>query len=180
MLNARSPKNIKTSTFEKASKSSHFRSDNQRQISVELSHSCRYQKRLISLINFATFFEIIRFARCEYSKWICSVPFLSFLSGVLLYPDGGVDITGEGCWGNQRGVAISVPYIYTISQKLNHVFFVSCVTCNEWPVASVGTRLRRAWLLKLLWWENDFPGISLVFQWLRHHLYVSFYLEIVN
>ncbi len=33
-----------------------------------MSHTCRIRKRLISLINFATFFENIRLARCEYNK----------------------------------------------------------------------------------------------------------------
>jgi hypothetical protein len=68
MFSVRLPKNIKSSTFEKASKSSHFRSDNQRQISLDLSHTCRVRKRLISLINSAIFLKIIRLARCEYSK----------------------------------------------------------------------------------------------------------------
>jgi hypothetical protein len=70
VFSVRLSKNIKSSTFEKASKSSHFRPDNQRQISLDLSHTCRIRKRLISLINFAAFFEIIRLARCEYSKLV--------------------------------------------------------------------------------------------------------------
>jgi hypothetical protein len=41
-------KNIKIWTFGKASKSSHFRSDNQRQISLVSNHACRYRMRLIS------------------------------------------------------------------------------------------------------------------------------------
>ncbi len=70
MFSVRSSKNIKISTFAKASKSSFFRSDNQRHISLDLSHSCRNQKRLISLTNSQTFFEIIRLARCKYSKLV--------------------------------------------------------------------------------------------------------------
>ncbi len=67
-------KNIKSSTFKKTLKSSHFKSDNQRQISLDLSHTCRIRKRLISLIKFATFFEIIRLARCEYNKLdVCTI-----------------------------------------------------------------------------------------------------------
>ncbi len=74
MLSVRSSKNIRSSTFEKASKSSHFRPDNQRQISLDLSYTCRVRKPLISLINSATFFEIIRLARCEYSKLdVCTI-----------------------------------------------------------------------------------------------------------
>jgi hypothetical protein len=74
VFSVRLSKNIKSSTFEKASKSSHFRPDNQRQISLVLSHTCRIRKRLISSINFATFFEIIRLARCEYSKLdVCTI-----------------------------------------------------------------------------------------------------------
>jgi hypothetical protein len=41
-------KNIKIS---KISKNSHFRLDNQRQISLDSSHICRYRKRLINLIR---------------------------------------------------------------------------------------------------------------------------------
>jgi hypothetical protein len=63
----------KISTFEKASKSSHFRSDNKRQISLDLSLTCRYRKRLISLINYANFFEIITFACYEYSEYVDDV-----------------------------------------------------------------------------------------------------------
>jgi hypothetical protein len=74
MFNVRLSKNIKSSTFEKASKSSHFRPDNQRQISLDLSHTCRIRKRLISLINFVTFLKIIRLTRCEYSKLdVCTI-----------------------------------------------------------------------------------------------------------
>jgi hypothetical protein len=67
-FNARSSKNIKISTFEKASKSSHFESDNQRQISFDLLRFCRYRMRLTSLISSQTFFEIMWSARCQYSK----------------------------------------------------------------------------------------------------------------
>ncbi len=70
MFNVHLSKNSKSSTFEKASKSSHFRFDDQLQISLDLSHTCRIRKHLIELINFVTFFEIIRLARCEYSKLV--------------------------------------------------------------------------------------------------------------
>ncbi len=62
-------KNIKISTFEKASKSSHFRSDKQRQISLNLSHTCRNRKRLINLINFATLYVVRRQDCREYSMY---------------------------------------------------------------------------------------------------------------
>jgi hypothetical protein len=48
-FSARFSKNIKISTFEKTSKSSHFRPDNQRQISLDLSRGYSYWKRMISL-----------------------------------------------------------------------------------------------------------------------------------
>jgi hypothetical protein len=102
VLSARSPKNIKTSTFEKASKSSHFRSDNQRQISLDLSHTCRIRKRLISLINFATFSEIIRLARCEYSK----------LVSVYSFSKESVLVFKERCACIQRNVFVSTFLIY--------------------------------------------------------------------
>jgi hypothetical protein len=70
MFSACLSRNIKISTFAKASKSFSFRSDNQRQISLVLNHTCRNRKRLISLTNSQTFFEIIRLARCEYSKLV--------------------------------------------------------------------------------------------------------------
>jgi hypothetical protein len=120
MLSARSPKNIKISTFEKAWKSSHFRSDNQRQISLDLSHTCRVRKRLISLINFATFFEIIRLARCEYSK----------LVSVYSFPKENVLVFEEGCAFIQRGVFVSLPLkycdvyrIFYVLSNFDHVFF---------------------------------------------------------
>ncbi len=109
-FSARSPKNIKISTFERASKSSHFRLDNQRQISLVSSHTCRNRKRLISLISSQTFFEIIRSARCEYSK-LLSV--YSLVRGVL--------ISGGRCPGNQRGVSLSRPF--SKNQILSHQYF---------------------------------------------------------
>jgi hypothetical protein len=104
MLNVRSLKNIKTSTLKKAWKSSHFRPDNQRQISLDLSHTCRIRKRLISLINSATFFEIIRLARCEYSK----------LVSVYSFPEGSVLVSEGGCAYIQRGVSVSLPFFYSL------------------------------------------------------------------
>jgi hypothetical protein len=68
-FSARLSKNIKISTFEKVSKRSHFRPDNQRQISLDLSHFCRYRMLLISLVNFATFFKFMSLARYEYSRY---------------------------------------------------------------------------------------------------------------
>ncbi len=101
MLSARSLKHIKTSTFEKALT---FRLDNQRQISLKLSHTCRYRKRLISLINSANFFEIITFACCEYSEYSEYISYLSFFLDLVSEcqcnrrvmssePEGGVNLT---------------------------------------------------------------------------------------
>jgi hypothetical protein len=87
-------KNIKISTSEKASKSSHFKPDNQRQISLVLSYAFRYRMRLINLVSFAIFFEIMRLGCREYSKH-CSC-YLFWLRDVA--------VSGEGCWGNRRGV----------------------------------------------------------------------------
>jgi hypothetical protein len=42
-------------------------------MTLVLSHPCRVRKRLISLINSATFFEIMWFARCEYSEHVSDV-----------------------------------------------------------------------------------------------------------
>jgi hypothetical protein len=82
-FSARLSKNIKISTFEKASKSSHFRSDKQRQISLNLSHTCRNRKRLISLINFATLYVVRRQVCREYSMYSRGVSLYS--RGVSLY-----------------------------------------------------------------------------------------------
>jgi hypothetical protein len=72
MFNVRLSKNIKIWTFEKASESSHFRSDNQRQISLVSNSTCRIRKRLISLTNCANSFKIMSFAYCEYSRYVSS------------------------------------------------------------------------------------------------------------
>ncbi len=66
-FNVRSSKNIK---IWKVSKSSHFRLDNQRQISLVLSHSCRDRKRLISSINLRNFYVAILQTHCEYSEHV--------------------------------------------------------------------------------------------------------------
>jgi hypothetical protein len=100
-LSARLPKNIETSTFEKAFKSSHFRSDNQRQISLDLSHTCRNQKRFISLINPATLYVVRRQACCEYSEQICAVLLTYLLYHVLKQ---GVPVS-EGCVHVSKGVS---------------------------------------------------------------------------
>jgi hypothetical protein len=68
-FNARLSKNIKISTFEKASKSFHFRFNKQRQISLNLNHICRNRKRLINLINFANLYFIKRQVCREYSMY---------------------------------------------------------------------------------------------------------------
>ncbi len=60
----------KSQLLKKLQKSSSFSFDNQRQISLVLNHTYRNRKRLISLTNSQTFFEIIRLARCEYSKLV--------------------------------------------------------------------------------------------------------------
>ncbi len=99
------PKNIKSSTFEKASKSSHFRPDNQRQISLDLSHTCRVRKRLNSLINSATFLKIVRLARCEYSKLdVCRISL--HLQPLSKRSRGGVLLSGGGCAYIRRGVCL--------------------------------------------------------------------------
>jgi hypothetical protein len=99
-FSARLSKNIKISTFEKASKRSHFRSDNQRQISLDLSHSCRYRMRLISSVNSANFFEMMSLARCEYNECMCfafrTTYSITCLSRVSLYPQG-VSRYPKGC-----------------------------------------------------------------------------------
>ncbi len=47
------------------------------QISLVLSHACRYRKRLISLVSSQTYFEIIPLACCEYSQNIFLLTFVS-------------------------------------------------------------------------------------------------------
>ncbi len=64
------PRIAKLWIFERASKSSHFRLDNQRQISLDLSHSCRDRKRLINLINLRNFYVVILQAHCEYNEHV--------------------------------------------------------------------------------------------------------------
>jgi hypothetical protein len=54
--------------LQKVSKTSHFRPDNQGQISLDLSYTDKNRKSLISLTSSQTFLEIIQLARCEYSK----------------------------------------------------------------------------------------------------------------
>ncbi len=100
-------KNIK---IEKASKSSYFRPDNQRQMTLDLSPACRYRMRLISLISWQNLLEIMWSARCEYSKCMSFAPRLLIRSKVSLYAEGSVPLTGGECPGNQRGVPLSVPY----------------------------------------------------------------------
>jgi hypothetical protein len=105
MFSVRLPKNIKSSTFEKASKSSHFRPDNQRQISLDLSHTCRVRKRLISLMNSATFLKIIRFARCEYSKLdVCTISL--HLQPFNKRSREDVLVSGEECAYIRRGMCL--------------------------------------------------------------------------
>jgi hypothetical protein len=115
MFNVRLSKNIKSSTFEKASKSSHFKSDNQRQISLDLSHTCKIQKRLINLINFATFLKIIRLARCEYNKLdVCTISLhlQSFnkrsREDVLLFEEECAYIRRRMCLYSKRCVRITI------------------------------------------------------------------------
>jgi hypothetical protein len=50
-----------------------FQSDNQRQISLDLSHTCRYQKRLISSIILQNFYVAVLRARCEYDEHVFSL-----------------------------------------------------------------------------------------------------------
>ncbi len=51
-------------------KSSHFRSDNRRQISLDLSHACRYRKRLISSISLQNFYVVVLQTCCEYNEHV--------------------------------------------------------------------------------------------------------------
>ncbi len=105
MFNVRSTKNIKILTLEKASKSSSFRLDNQRQISLVLSHTCRNRKRLINLTSSQTFFEIIRLARCEYSKLVvCTISL--HLQPFSKRSREGVLVSGEECAYIRRGVCL--------------------------------------------------------------------------
>jgi hypothetical protein len=67
---ARLPKNIKISTCEKALKSSHFRPEYRRQISLDLSHACKYRMRLISSIILQNFYAAVLQACCEYSEHV--------------------------------------------------------------------------------------------------------------
>jgi hypothetical protein len=131
VFSVRLPKNIKSSTFEKASKSSRFRPDNQRQISLDLSHTCRVQKRLISLINSATFFEIISLARCEYSK----------LVSVYSFSKGSVLVFEEECTCIQRGVSVSLLIEKTFSSR-NETFEWSLFIDYKWSCFSCLRRIR--------------------------------------
>jgi hypothetical protein len=70
----------KISTFERASKSSYFRLDNQRSISLVSSHTCRDRKRLISSINLRNFYVAVLQAHCEYSEYVRAKLFATFLS----------------------------------------------------------------------------------------------------
>jgi hypothetical protein len=49
----------RVTSLKELQKSSHFRHENQRQISLDLNHSCRTRKRLISLINQRNFFVVV-------------------------------------------------------------------------------------------------------------------------
>jgi hypothetical protein len=127
MFSARSPKNIKISTFEKPSKSSSFRPDDQRQILLDLLRSYRYKMRLISLIRSQTFFEIMWSDRCEYSKcmWWAS------------WSKRSVEITWGGCRDNQRGVNLFAFFKYTnlfINKTFNNFLWRSVIydsNCND-------------------------------------------------
>jgi hypothetical protein len=82
------------------SKSSHFRPDNQRQISLVLNYISRDRKRLISLTSSQTLFEIMRSARC-----MC-------VASKATYSKQGVPVSGgrhSRCPANQRGVPLSIP-----------------------------------------------------------------------
>jgi hypothetical protein len=70
----------KISTFERASKSSHFRLDNQRQTSLVSNHTCRNRKRLISSINLQNFYVAVLQAHCEYSEYVRAKLLATFLS----------------------------------------------------------------------------------------------------
>jgi hypothetical protein len=107
IFNACLSKNIKISTFEKASKSSHFRSDNQCQISLDSSHTCRNRKRLISLINFATLYFVRRQASREYSMYAAGC---SSIHGVCPCIRGV-------CPCIQGGVPLSSPIFYMREAK---------------------------------------------------------------
>ncbi len=92
----------KSQLLKKLQKSSSFSPDNQRQISLVLNHTYRNRKRLISLTNSQTFFEIIRLARWKYSK----------LVSVSSCSKGSVLVFEEECATIQRGVLVFVLYFY--------------------------------------------------------------------
>jgi hypothetical protein len=113
-------KNITISIFEKVSKSSHFRSDNQRQISLDLSHTCKIRKRLISLINFATFLKIIRLARCEYSKLVSVYSFSK--ESVLVFEEECAYNRRKMCLYSKRCVRITTQILFIRSAFRNKTF----------------------------------------------------------
>jgi hypothetical protein len=79
MFNVRSSKNIKNSILEKVAKSFHFRSDNQRQITLDLSDAYKYRMRSISLMILRNFLIAISQACCEYNKQVWSRSLYSIL-----------------------------------------------------------------------------------------------------
>ncbi len=103
-------------TSERASKSSHFRPDNQRQISLVLNHTCRNRKRLISLINSATFFEIMRLARCEYSKYFCEI--VSIVVFEVFPSDLVSECQRNRSWCQPNRTSVSISELYNFSFEL--------------------------------------------------------------
>jgi hypothetical protein len=96
----------KSQSLKKLQKTLTFRLDYQRQISLDLSHACRYLKRLISLITLQNFYVAVLQTCREYSMYEAGCPSIS-----------GVCPCIQGvCPCIQRGVALSSPYIYAISR----------------------------------------------------------------
>jgi Fe-S cluster assembly iron-binding protein IscA len=98
------PARRRTSTsqlLKKLQKALTFRPDKHRQISLNLGHACRHRIRLISLLS-------SRFLFLQYSKRAASTASIF----IATHPERGVGVgvvvTGGGCCGNQRGVAVIV------------------------------------------------------------------------
>jgi hypothetical protein len=99
----------KSQLLKKLQKALTFRLDNQRQISLDLSHTCRNRKRLISLINFATLYFVRRQACREYSMYAARC---SSIRRVCLCIRGV-------CSYIQRDVSLFLLFVYSISQINN-------------------------------------------------------------
>ncbi len=77
-----------------------FRSDNQRQNPLDLSHTCKYRKRLMNWINFATLYVERQQVSCEYSTYKVKCSSIREMCPCPRIPKG-----------IPRGVYVSVPSI---------------------------------------------------------------------